>query len=243
MREAGAFWGKREEVFSFHSSRSDGRRKRGKEKLNLFQKKLFTPPNTAPVTELHLPERIEEVLLPSAVRVPGFEGIVSADASLEDKKNKKSASKKKKPGDGDDDKDGEKAAKRRRLENKKKKKLRASSAAAGGSPARSIAWNRYGTLLAGKRRKGKRELEVKREKKKKRKKIFSLTTSLDPKKNPKNSLSFSLFSIFPPQPAATTARSSSGTPTPAGPPAPSGPTGRRPPRSARSPGRAAGGSW
>ena len=109
-----------------------------KKKLDLFR--------TAPVTELSLPERIEEVLLPSAVRVPGFEGLISVPAAAEKKKR---ATKKKKPddddaGEGGGGGGGGKAAKRRKLEEGKTR------APAGSAPARSIAWNRYGTLLAGK---------------------------------------------------------------------------------------------
>ena len=114
--------------------------------------------HTAPVTELSLPERIEEVLLPSAVRIPGFHGFVTSAEDNNEKGKKKKTTTKKKPdgGDGDGDGDGggdagdqgkrSSAKKRRKLAEEKKR------APAGAAPARCIAWNRYGTLLAGKRR-------------------------------------------------------------------------------------------
>lgn len=110
--------------------------------------KNHTFTQTAPVTELSLPERIEEVLLPSAVRVPGFVGLAASAVGDDgdNGKKKKSATKTKKPEDGNDDGGKRPAKKRRKLEDGKKRVL------AGATPARCIAWNRYGTLLAGERR-------------------------------------------------------------------------------------------
>ena len=98
------------------------------------------------------------MLLPSAVRIPGFHGFVTSAEDNNEKGKKKKTTTKKKPdgGDGDGDGDGggdagdqgkrSSAKTRRKLAEEKKR------APAGAAPARCIAWNRYGTLLAGKRR-------------------------------------------------------------------------------------------
>ena len=148
MREAGAFW-KEEEAFFFSIGDFLRRQKKKTQPRPLpssKNKKLFL--STAPVTELDLPERIEEVLLPSAVRIPGFEGLKT---TLRDEDTKKP--KKKKEADNDNGGEGGKAAKRRKLVDgggTKRSRRRPRAPPAGAAPARSIAWNRYGTLLAGK---------------------------------------------------------------------------------------------
>lgn len=146
MREAGAFGKarrKNNKSSLLHSTISFPFVKTKKTQPSL----KTTSSHTAPVTELSLPERIEEVLLPSAVRVPGFVGLVNpAEGDDGDNgKKKKSATKTKKPENGNDDGGKKSAKKRRKLEEEKKRVL------AGSTPARCIAWNRYGTLLAGER--------------------------------------------------------------------------------------------
>lgn len=130
----------------FFSSAPGGKGKRTQRR----PPKKHPPKKSAPVTELSLPERIEEVLLPSTVHVPGFEGFVTAEEE-DNNNNKKKVTKTKKKPDDDDNADDEgagkgKAAKRRKLEEGRGR------APSGSAPARSIAWNRYGTLLAGKKR-------------------------------------------------------------------------------------------